>query len=217
MRCVSRELPGVSTRHVRARSRTRTRLREICCRQRVTLPFRLLVLLFPFSRSPGSHDFTSEGSHGATHSLPDPRRDATRRVSDLLPGIPPWPRAGPRRTRSRVPLPSRTHGTSAPTVLWGPPPLPRHDRHTTTTEDDVGRTERGRTTVTTLRHHSFPLLLVPSRSLPHPSLSLSLSLRLFLPLLMVGFFRFALATAVPRSLLLSRFLVLSARPPSRLV
>jgi len=53
--------------------------------------------------------------------------------------------------------------------------ITRHDRHTTTTED-VGKTERGRTTVTTLRHHSFSLLLVSSRSLP--PLSFSLSLRL---------------------------------------
>lgn len=83
LRCVSREPPGVSARHIRARSRTRARPREIAhcrrCRKIVTLSLRHphvprspacapLALPGDSSGCAGPGCFAPEGSHAGRNA-----------------------------------------------------------------------------------------------------------------------------------------------------
>lgn len=188
LRCVSREPPGVSARHIRTRLRTRSRsalVTSLVVCERVSSPF-----LPPPSSSSSSWSSSSRSrrgpaplprfTQGATHPLL-PRTALSRRAA-----LPRFPRAHTPRIYHTPAKPTPpplslslwcgiciaaerfflfffffflvTHdGEGTRDTTGSPAPqTTRHDRHTTTTTEDVGKTERarGRARSTTAPFHS---------------------------------------------------------------
>lgn len=185
MRCVSREPPGVSARHIRAFTHSRAASLEI---RSLPLPSRPFL---PSSSSSPSASRSRRPRPGSTPEVYAGRNAPSSSAKSAFPP-PPSPRAHTRRDAhvrvchplatpspswdaiSRPPASSRTHSTRRHSQYYEITTT-NHDRHTIMTED-VGKTERARARAHTFRYHhhhhhrSFSLFFYVA---PAPSLSLS--------------------------------------------